>query len=283
MNPLIKYMLGLCFMASTQLTFCQTTGIPFTANYEAEIHSTHVQEKDQEGNITKATFIATGNGMHSLLGDVSVFSIVHFDSSTGDNVIEFTETDADGNSLFIKTKAVPAENGAWKCYSAILGGTGKYKTASGHYVATGSSDETSSAWTAEGILFYSSEEDEMKAIKQVIAEDTKAFYKNDMESWSNIQLAADYNGGIYVLEPGAALMQRGQEFRQTIESYPRPETIPKVERSNWDIQVRGEVAWASFTQKTHTHDGVSNSIESRVLEKINGDWKIVFNTVAFHN
>lgn len=280
----IAWCLTLCL---SQQLFSQTKGIPFTASYTAEIDKTHVLEKDQLGNVIKAKSYVSGTGTHSILGDVTVMSILHYDLSKGDNIIEFTETDADGNSLFIKTKGVPAENGGWKCYSAILGGTGKYKKATGNYIATGTSNETSSKWTAEGTLFYTSEETEKTAIKKVIAAETQAYIDKDFDAMDNAYAIAPYTTNITNVPIGtveiAHRYKNGQppvRDQKTIDSI-----IPltDVVRSDWDIQIRENVAWAIFNQKLNAMGSRYPSVETRILEKINGQWKLVYSsTFADH-
>lgn len=60
---------------------------------------------------------------------------------------------------------------------------------------------------------------------------------------------------------------------------PKPDHA-KVEMSNYVIRNNGNVAWASFDQKSTTPDGkISNQHEFRCLEKVGGDWKIVSSSV----
>lgn len=49
-------------------------------------------------------------------------------------------------------------------------------------------------------------------------------------------------------------------------------------RLNWNIQIRGNVAWVSYTQRSETPEQKVESSETRVLERIKGSWKIAMQT-----
>ena len=159
-------------ISSTFVNSQSQVGQPFTASYDVKIAASHVLEKDKSGGILQAINFVPGAGQHSILGEVTTLSIVRLDFSSGENIIEFIETDKDGNSLFVTTKGITLDATTWECYGAIMGGTGKYKTATGHYHAIGTSIDTSSSWTAEGTLYTLNETAEHEAIKNVIKEET---------------------------------------------------------------------------------------------------------------
>jgi hypothetical protein len=261
----------------------QTNGIPFRANYTITLDKTQVLEKDKIGNVTKAINIAPGIGTHSILGEVTTMSLVHYDTSTGDNVIEFSETDADGNSIFLKTKGVPTDTG-WKCYGAILGGTGKYKTATGYYNVTGTTTGNTSTCTAEGMLYYISVEDDTEAIKNVIAAETQSYIDKDFDAMDNTYVIAPFTTNINNVPEGTVnILRRYQKnIPQTItkEEIGNMVVISDVVRSDWNIQLRDDVAWAVFNQKVTAQGARTPSIETRILEKVNGEWKISYTSTV---
>jgi hypothetical protein len=49
--------------------------------------------------------------------------------------------------------------------------------------------------------------------------------------------------------------------------------------SDLDIQIRGNVAWVTFKQKTtdqETGEFLGEALETKILEKIDGKWKIAY-------
>ena len=269
----------------SQQAIAQMKGIPFTATYKVAVEKTHVLEKDSEGNVIKSMSVVTGTGTHSILGDVTTIAIVHTDLSVGDNVFEFTVTDADGNSLFMETKGISLVNNNWECYSAILGGTGKFKTATGYLKATGTTTGLSSTSETEGMLYYTSLDEEKDAIKKVIAAETQAYIDKDMTAMDNAYLIAPFTTNVGNVPQGTIKMihryKDGKAPIRTKEELDAVLPISNIERYNWNIQVRGDVAWAAFDQKLDVVGSRVSSIETRFLEKLNGQWKIVYsNTLA---
>jgi hypothetical protein len=54
--------------------------------------------------------------------------------------------------------------------------------------------------------------------------------------------------------------------------------------TNYKINVSGKNAWSTHDQETTATNGTkSYSYEMRILEKINGDWKIVGESVHHYN
>lgn len=278
---IFAWCISLCL--SVQL-MAQTNGIPFTANYTIKADKTHVLANDKLGNVTKALIISPGSGTHSILGDVTTMSLVHFDSSTGDNVIEFTETDTEGNSIFLKTKGVPTDSG-WKCSGAIIGGTGKYITATGYYDVTGTTVGEISTCTAEGMLYYITEEDEIEAIKKIIAAETQSYIDKDFDAMDNTYLIAPFTTLINNVPEGTANMQHlYTNYKPPIRDQKEIEAmipISDVTESDWNIQLRGDIAWAVYNQKVNALGKRFPSIETRILEKVNGEWKIAYASSVF--
>jgi len=287
----MKHVIHICAWCLTlclsQQVMSQTGGILYTAEYKVSASNIQNVEKDAAGNPTKVIYIVPGNGKHSILGDVTTMSITDADISAGKAEVQFTQTDVDGNSLYIDGNLIQLEDGSLISYGIINGGTGKYKMASGNYQGKRLTEGDVSTWKAEGILYYTSEEQEIEAIKKVVAAETQAYVDKDFDAMDAAYVIAPFTTNITNVPVGTVNMvnryKNGQppvRDQKTIDSM-----IPltDVVRSDWDIQLRGEVAWAVFNQKLNALGSRYTSVETRILEKLNGVWKIVYSsTFADH-
>ena len=273
MNTLHQLILHFIFalVATTFIHAQQRAGIPFTASYDVTIQGSHIIEKDKSGGVLQAISYVPGKGEHSILGDVTTISIVRLDVSSGENTIEFVETDKEGNSLFVTTKAINLDATTWECHGAIMGGTGKYKMATGYYKAVGSSIDTSSSWKAEGILYYNSEAEEVAAIKQVIIDETIAYLNSDNEKGKSLR-SYPYTNVINMPQDQAVItsIESDQEDVYGAE----PFDLQNIKRTDWDIQIRDHLAWATFKQTMNALGSHMPTLETRILEKVGGSWKI---------
>ena len=52
----------------------------------------------------------------------------------------------------------------------------------------------------------------------------------------------------------------------------------RAEQNDFEVRINKNMAWATFTQKMIANDGTvtNTNRETRILERINGDWKIVY-------
>lgn len=131
-----------------------------------------------------------------------------------------------------------------------------------------------------------------EAIKKVIISETEHWLDQDVEAWSNSFVQAPYltwtvtNGS----DPGDGLTVRGWEglkdfmkgwFAKDQSAFVKEMRKSKMTRDQWQIQIRGNVAWVSYNQKSEDAKQMVNSTETRVLERINGVWKVAMQaTVA---
>ena len=115
-------------------------------------------------------------------------------------------------------------------------------------------------------------EKEKEAIKGVIEEESKAFIARDYD-----RLAATYVQDETNIRLGASKTRYGYHvgwkeigstFKELFKNIPdsRPR---KLQLSNYKIKVYKESAWAIFNNE-------EGNIGVRFLEKVNGEWKIVF-------
>lgn len=128
---------------------------------------------------------------------------------------------------------------------------------------------------------------EQDDIKQVIVDETNYWIDGNFDKWQAAFVQEPYllwsvtNGG----EPGDVLTMRGWAALKTFmegwfKNY-NADAAKKMRRSdttrdNWQIQIRGNVAYLSYNQHSVNADTkqVLDSTETRVLERINGTWKI---------
>ena len=125
------------------------------------------------------------------------------------------------------------------------------------------------------------------AIMATITGEAAAFWNKDFEAWSKHWVHAPYvrvmgwwaTGGVTVREGWEKV---GGEVKQMMQDNPQPNpTATRVRRENINLQVRGNVAWLTFDQygletgdKAMDMPGLSQ--ETRVLEKQDGKWRIVY-------
>lgn len=131
------------------------------------------------------------------------------------------------------------------------------------------------------------DQSEAQAVMQVIEAETTAFWLKDYHAWANCWLHAPEirmmgwwaRGGINVTEGWDALSTR---IQQLMDENPTPNpTAAQVRRENVNLRVSSGMAWATFDQygaDTNEPDmdmpGLSR--ETRVLEKHDGRWKLVY-------
>ena len=131
------------------------------------------------------------------------------------------------------------------------------------------------------------ESNDFESIMEVIAAESVAFWEKDFEAWSRCWLQTSYirltgwwaDGGITVIKGWEAL---GGQMKKLMTENPEPNpTASRVRRENINLRVDGNFAWVTFDQYGEDTgdkrmDMPGLSYETRVLEKHNGEWKIVY-------
>jgi hypothetical protein len=125
-----------------------------------------------------------------------------------------------------------------------------------------------------------------EAIKKVLIAETDHFNNRNFEAWSNSFVHQPYllwtvtNG----FDPGDVLTIRGWDaFKDFMKGW--FESAAAVQdakeapqntttRDQWQIQIRDKVAWVTYNQQYKTKDQLLESTETRVMENINGVWKV---------
>lgn len=125
-----------------------------------------------------------------------------------------------------------------------------------------------------------------EAIKQVLRSETEGFFKRDKAEWSNawahrpyVHFAANLYGGDFMLIEGWNKLEK--QFASQFKSSKVTDKVV-VQNSNYTIHQNGNMAFVAYDQTLLDSHGKTTSKESRVVEKINGQWKII-NVTALTN
>ncbi|GAB2527169.1 hypothetical protein [Spirosoma aerophilum] len=124
------------------------------------------------------------------------------------------------------------------------------------------------------------------AIKRVLRSETEGFFKRDKAEWSNawahtpyIHFAANLYGGDFMLIKGWDNLEK--QFASQFRSSKVSDKVT-VQNANYTIHQNGNMAFVAYDQTLVDSHGKTESKESRTLEKINGQWKII-NVTALTN
>ncbi|WP_194774565.1 YybH family protein [Pararhodonellum marinum] len=130
-------------------------------------------------------------------------------------------------------------------------------------------------------------EQEKQQIMQVIENESAAFWKKDFDAYADLWVHEDYirtlgwwaAGGVTVVE---GWEERCKRTKSHMENSPAENpTATDVRRANINLRIFHDVAWLTFDQYGEdtgdpTMDMPGLSRETRILEKHNGEWKIVY-------
>lgn len=123
-------------------------------------------------------------------------------------------------------------------------------------------------------------EKEKAAILKVIKAETEYFIARDIEGLSTVFANKAYIQTFYDLyqQPGVVVRSRGYDdiMLGYKEYFNQPNNVkyPPLVKSDIQIEIRGEMAWVTFVEnQDHPHHGI------RILEKIDGEWKIALLSV----
>ena len=137
-----------------------------------------------------------------------------------------------------------------------------------------------------GVVSGSWAQSEQDAIKRVLRSETEGFFKRDKAEWSSawahtpyIHFAANLYGGDFTLVKGWPSLEK--HFASQFKSSKVTDKVT-VQNANYTIRQNGNMAFVAYDQTLVDSHGKTTSKESRVLEKINGQWKII-NVIALTN
>ena len=119
------------------------------------------------------------------------------------------------------------------------------------------------------------------AIRKVINDETKAFLDGDgkklLSCWSkkktNERGGQNLVSGLGQPYAKAGSMEKLQNYLANVKKQDK-----RAEQNDFEVRLNKNMAWATFTQKMIANDGTvaTTNRETRILERINGDWKIVY-------
>ena len=121
-----------------------------------------------------------------------------------------------------------------------------------------------------------------EAIADVIRAETLAFQRRDFEAWSDCFLQDEQTHDVLVSSvAGLSVLQGWPAVAAHMERVFRdglPSELIAFGQENMRIDVSGDAAWAVFDSWSKTGDGANlKSFDVRILRRIAGRWKIVFN------
>lgn len=122
------------------------------------------------------------------------------------------------------------------------------------------------------------------AIKDVLNKETEAFANRDAKKmisyWHVIPQTT-----MFVFLPGEQVYYKkagDMTTEKMQQSMSGPPFKSNVDRTDWNIYINGASAYVTFEQvSTIEGQGTSHSHETRYMEKVSGEWKIVSSNVIF--
>jgi len=129
-------------------------------------------------------------------------------------------------------------------------------------------------------------EKEKAAIQAVIAKETSAYYQQDFEGWKSTYLDSPHfrKYGYWEGFPEKVVFYNGFEPLKAEKKlqFEKNETLwqgSTEERKNENFRISPDMAWYAFEQFSYEKDTkkfLGKSLETRILEKENGVWKIAY-------
>jgi hypothetical protein len=143
--------------------------------------------------------------------------------------------------------------------------------------------QTSSTAAKDGAAL----ESEKAALVEVIERQSAAFWAKDFQRWADTWVHADYVRRVGWSQPaGASNIEGwaaiGAAMRKNMLDNPKPNLTPaKLLRTGFNFRINGNVAWVTFQQRgvdtgEPRFDMPGLSYETRIFEKHDGKWKIVY-------
>lgn len=127
---------------------------------------------------------------------------------------------------------------------------------------------------------------EKEAIMKIIEQETECFYKRDYNCWKENFAQTDYafqawnnSDGTFEAKVGwAEIDEKSEKYIRENPVSPGGSSHPKVERRNMKTKFFGEtlayIIWDQYNSNENLK-GYNHSKDTRIMEKIDGNWKIV--------
>ena len=119
---------------------------------------------------------------------------------------------------------------------------------------------------------------EESKIKKVILMETEAYKEGDIEKWKSTVTQSSKMVYVYGLDDGTTNQVIGFESLEKMMMEWMTNKVDSdyktIERTGWNININNNVSWVTYREKAMLNGKVTIGEEIRVLEKINGDWKL---------
>lgn len=120
-------------------------------------------------------------------------------------------------------------------------------------------------------------ENDIAAIKAVIEKETKAFFEIDHKTWADHWVHEPYAFWSFADTTDVNSFTGWADINKGFDEYFKTSkpSQAKIDRQWLDFRIYGDGAYVRFTQKVNDESRRPEQAEVRVLEKQNGQWKIV--------
>lgn len=121
------------------------------------------------------------------------------------------------------------------------------------------------------------QQNEEAMIKAVIEKETKAFFEIDQKTWTELWVHEPYAFWSFADTTDVNSFSGWDDIYKGFNNYfktSKPSTA-KIARTWHHIRIAGNFAYIRFTQEVADNIGRPPQAELRVMEKVNGLWKIV--------
>jgi hypothetical protein len=124
---------------------------------------------------------------------------------------------------------------------------------------------------------YAQKKNDTEAIKALIERETKAFFEIDYNTWADSWAQTSYSFWSFADTTDVNSFSGWENINKGFADYFRSSKASQaqIERKWHDIKIFGNGAYARFTQHVKDDTNRPPQAEVRVLEKVNGKWKIV--------
>jgi hypothetical protein len=124
---------------------------------------------------------------------------------------------------------------------------------------------------------FAQKKNDTEAIKALIERETKAFFEIDYNTWADSWAQTPYSFWSFADTTDVNSFSGWESINKGFSEYFKTSKPSKatIDRKWIDIKIFGNGAYARFTQHVRDNTNRKPQAEVRVLEKINGKWKIV--------
>jgi hypothetical protein len=119
---------------------------------------------------------------------------------------------------------------------------------------------------------------EVESVKAAIDRESQAFFGMDYSLWAESWAHVPYAYWSFADTTDVNYFEGWEAIERGFKDYFKTSTPSKAKmnRTYNDVRVYGNAAYARFTQKVEDNLGRDEQVEVRMLEKHNGQWKIVY-------